>query len=168
MSIAVSAVVRPSRLLISTLGAACLVTVAVGLTVAFGALGELTPPVRACISTVCIFIGFFGFYHGIRYRKNIQLDISGAGQLRIADAYIAATCMSGKWPHVQTNGEVVRLLKNSTIWPNLLLLRLQHSNGKTITLPILPDCVSRDSFRALSVACRWIATHGNFQEAERS
>lgn len=52
---------------------------------------------------------------------------------------------------------VVRLMAGSTLWPNLLLLRLQAEDGSVSVLPILPDSISRSDFRALSVAFRWIA-----------
>jgi toxin CptA len=71
------------------------------------------------------------------------------------------TCHEKKWPHVKGNGEVMTLLHDSTIWTNLLLLRLQAAGGKITVVRVLPDCVSQESFRALSVACRWIAAQNN-------
>jgi len=50
----------------------------------------------------------------------------------------------------------------------MLLLRLQADNGDKWVVPILTDCVSRDEFRALSVACRWIAAHNDSADHKRA
>lgn len=168
MSIAVSAVVLPSRLLLAMLGAMSVATAVAGIAISNGQIGELSAVARFFVFVFSIFLAAFGFYHGVRYRKPIHIDISGVGQLRLVEANAARSCADTNRPYVRGSGEAVRLLANSTIWPHLLLLRLQAESGKTTVLPILPDCVSRDSFRALSVACRWIAAHNNPSEGENS
>jgi toxin CptA len=166
MSIAVSAIVRPSRYLSGLLALMCVLAIAIALVTLLGQLGELTQSSRLFVFTVLLFLSFFGFYHGIRHRKTIHIDISGAGQIRIADAGEIRSCTSPNRPHVRPDGEVHRLLDNSTIWPCLLLLRLRGQAGAVVTLPILSDSVPADSFRALSVACRWIAAHRDDRESE--
>jgi toxin CptA len=166
MSIAVSAVVYPSRVLLVMVGAMSVTVVAIGIAVAMGLVGELSTTPRLFLGALVVFLAVFGFYHGARLRKPIHIDISGAGQLRLTDVSAAGPCIDTNWPHVRTNGEVVRLLKNSMIWPHLLLLRLQSESGKMTILMVLPDSVSRDNYRALSVACRWIAAHSNPAEGK--
>jgi toxin CptA len=166
MSIAVSTVVYPSRVLLVMVGAMSVAVVAIGIAVAFGQVGELSTTSRLFLATLVIFLAVFGFYHGARHRNPIHIDISGTGQLRLTDVSDSGACIDTNWPHVRTNGEVVRLLNNSMIWPHLLLLRLQSESGKMIMLTVLPDSVSRDSYRALSVACRWIAAHRNPSEGK--
>jgi len=63
---------------------------------------------------------------------------------------------------------MVQLSRDSTLWPCLLLLRFRTDDGKIMTLPILPDCVSPHSFRALLVACRWVATQNNLDDAHEN
>ena len=164
MSIAVSSVVRPSRLLLTMMGAMSLLCFAIGIMIASGLTGELSPAVRFPIAAFTIFLAFFGFYHGAGYGKPIHIDISGTGQLRLTAMRADRACTEINWPHVDGSGEVVRMMNNSTLWPRLLLLRLQSGSGKIIIVPILPDSVSRDSFLALSVACRWIAAQNNSSE----
>jgi len=160
MSIATSVLVRPSRSLFLMVAAMCAMTMSIGLTVLFAPLGELPQAMRFAAAVFTFFLAFFGFYHTARNRKALQLDISGTGQIRITEKTARArTCQAENWPHVTERGMPVRLLKDSTIWSNLLLLRLQAETGETTVVPILPDSVSRDGFRALSVACRWIAAH---------
>jgi hypothetical protein len=161
MSIAVSVMVKPSRLLLMTVGAMCLLVAAIGVIIASGHVGGLHAIARPSISICSFFLAVFGFYHTARNQLTLHIDISGTGQIRVArGGGSTSSCREQNWPHV-TNGEVVRMMKDSTIWPKLLLLRLQAEDGKITVVPVLPDCVSRDSFRALSVACRWIAAHNN-------
>ncbi|MGE5650059.1 MAG: protein YgfX [Bacillota bacterium] len=164
MSIAVSAIVRPSRILFAMVGAMCAIVAAIGIAIVFDTIGSLTLLSRTLFGATIIFLSVFGFYHGVRYRKILHIDISSAGQFRLAEVDSASPCAAKNWPHVGSHEAVVALLKDSTIWPFMLLLRLQAESGKITTVPILPDSVSRDSFRALSVACRWVAARSEFQE----
>jgi len=59
------------------------------------------------------------------------------------------------------DGEIVRLMDASSLWPNLMFLHLQTESGRMVVLRILPDSVSPQEFRAISVACRWIAARSN-------
>jgi len=138
----------------------CVGVAAVGLLIAAGYLGGMSLPMRTFTAFSCVFAAVFGFYHGSSSRKTIHIDISGTGQFRLVEVLGAGPCKQPNGPHLNRQAEAVRLLDHSTIWPHLLLLRLQHESGKITSLPILPDCVSRDSFRALSVACLWIASRG--------
>ncbi len=164
MSIAVSAIVHPSRVLLALVGAMCAGAAAVGLAIGFDMFGELPRLSRWLLGGTIVFLAVFGFYHGVRHRKILHIDISGEGQFRLTEVSSAGPCTNTNRPHVGSHGAVVALMKDSTIWPHLLLLRLQADNGKITTVPILPDSVSRDSFRALSVACRWVARHSGSQE----
>jgi toxin CptA len=157
MSIAVSAVVQPSRLLFAMVSTMSLFVVAIGLAIGTGQLGTLSFLPRVLLAAFSVFLGVFGFYHCVRQRKILHIDISGVGQLRVREVGPARTCAATNWPHVDRHGEVVGLLSDSTIWTPLLLLRLQDDSVKITTVPIFRDCVSPENFRALSVACRWIA-----------
>lgn len=161
MTIAVSTVARPSRILLAMVGAMSVMVIAIGVAIGVGEVGELSWPSRMAIAAFIVFLGVFGFCHGVRHRKTIHIDISGAAQIRLTELDAARACIDPNRPHVRGSNEVFRLLPDTTIWPHLLLLRLQADNGKREILVILSDCVSRGDFRALSVACRWIAAHNN-------
>ena len=163
MSIAVSAVVQPSRLLFAMVGAMSIAVAFIGIAIGVGAVGDLSLAARLGMSVITVFLSFFGFYHGIHDRKPIHIDISGTGQLRITEVVASAPCTDTNWPHLEEIGEVVELMNDSTLLPYLLLLRLGTSKGIKV-LPILPDSVSRESFLSLSVACRWIAAQGERTE----
>lgn len=166
MSIAVSAIVRPSRLLLMAVGVMIALSVSVGIAIGLGGLGELSVAARFSLCIFSFFLAFVGFYHGIRQQKTIHIDISDTGRMRIVDAASFESCAKKKRPHVMGGTRVVQLMKSSTIWPHLLLLLLQTEDGDIVALPILPDSVSCEAFRALSVACRWIAQRNDSPECE--
>jgi toxin CptA len=168
MSIAVSAVLLPSRVLRLMVGAVCAGVGMSGGVIACAFTAELPLLVRVLIAALSAFAAVFGFYHGSGRRKPIHIDISGVGQFRLTELALNDTCKQLDRPHLNEHVEVFRLLEHSTLWPHLLLLRLQGESGKITTLPILPDCVSQEGFRALSVACRWIAARGELQGWEES
>ena len=157
MSIAVSVVVYPSRILRILLFSVASLVAGVGIAVLIGWLGELDLLPRALAGVPIVFMAFFGFYHGVRHRKTLHIDISGAGQIRVAEEFSSSPCEREVDPHLRSNGTVVEMLDDSTLWPGLLVLRLRAGNGRVTVVPILLDCVSKEAFRALSVACRWIA-----------
>jgi len=101
----------------------------------------------------CLIIAVFCLRSVWRNRQTWQLDISGAGQIRlrrgIADLGKSAS----------EGGLLVRLLADSTMWPNFLFLRLQDGEGLVHHVAIFPDSLPSDALRAVSVACRWIAAH---------
>jgi toxin CptA len=162
MSIAVSVVVKPSRILLAAVCFICLAILSATSLIGLGVVGELPPAIRFLIFIFGAFTALLGFYHTVRNQKTLHIDISGTGRFQLYEIDVStSTCHEKKWPHVKDKGEVMTLLHDSTIWTNLLLLRLQAAGGKITVVRVLPDCVSRESFRALSVACRWIAAQNN-------
>ena len=156
MSIAVSALIVPSRYVFSLVSLLTATTALLSVMVGFGLIGELWPLVGATI-------GGLGFVASVaswrQYRtaaRPWRLSISGAGQLSMA------------LPDSRANGLLaVQLLHGSTLWANLLLLRFQLSNGQVKSVVILPDCVPENVFRQLSVACRWIASRGDVKRQKK-
>lgn len=160
MSIAISAVVNPSRLLLAAIGGMCGgIAFAAGM-VGLSKVGELSFYPRCVMAGLCALTAFLGFFQAFWKRKTFRIDISGIGQIRLMEYNgVADSSRQREWPNGEDNGELVQLAAGSTIWPYLLLLRLEAEGRRTVVLPILPDCVGADNFRALSVACRWIAAH---------
>jgi hypothetical protein len=123
--------------------------------------GNLTGLWRFSISAACIFPSCALLIRSVKSRKSHHIDISGIGQIRLAEHNELAAAILDNAQHSANTGKVFRLTADSTIWPWLLLLRLRSDDQHIKILLILPDCVGAHSFRALSVACRWIATHNN-------
>ena len=142
MSIAVSAVVRPSvclRLLSAGLAVCAL---AAGAALAGGGhrLGLLGAGASALCGLLClVFPG--------QNTKPRQIDISGVGQIRLT-VYLG---MAGG------AARTVGLMPGSTLWPGLLLLRLRGDDGAVSALALWPGNVAGAAFRPLAVACRLIA-----------
>lgn len=162
MSIAVSVVVQPSRLLLAAVGSMCIVIAIVAGMIGFNKVGELSFYPRLVIAGSCFLVGCSGFYWAAQTRKTFHIDISGVGQIRLVEySVLSFFSQRHEWANNENDSEVVRLMPASTLWPILLLLRLKNERHQIKVLPILRDCVTADSFRALSVACRWIATQNN-------
>ncbi len=155
MSIAVSADIKPSRLLLLVTGFACLCVALSGILMSLLMPGALSLPARLGLAGGCILAAAVALAMVLRDRKVIWLHISGTGQIRVVEHLVQSARAK---PQVMKAG-LAQLLAGSTIWPGMLFLRLRLENGKTRTIPILPDSVSEDTFRSLSVACRWLISH---------
>ncbi|HEU5436889.1 MAG TPA: flagellar hook-length control protein [Telluria sp.] len=142
MSIAVSAVVKPSRRLRALGLAYGFANFAAALAVGF-CLPERF--VLGPLSAICFLaVGGVSLSSAVRSTKMRQIDISGLGQIRLTVQQDMA-CND-------VDGVAVALLPGSTIWPWLLLLRLGHDDGKVTVVPVLRDSVAPSVFRPLSVA----------------
>lgn len=160
MTIAVSAVVKPSKLLQSGLIATGLLMLGIAALIGIGRIGELSIQQRGLLCAVLVFPGILAFFYVFLSRKTFHIDISGIGQIRLKeDTGIDEMKRQQKEQGKGDSINVVRLMEDSTIWPNLLLLRLRTEDHRVRTLVILPDCMDGHAFRALKVACRWIAAH---------
>lgn len=159
MSIAIYAVVKPSRVLFFLTCGMCLGTLAIAGAIGSGNVGELSPVSRVLFGSGCFFVAFSVLYQQIRQRSEFHIHISGSGQIRFAELKPMEVGQENSPPVLAKVETEARLMPASTIWPWLLLLRLQIDAKTVVTVPVLPDCLPADTFRALSVACRWITAH---------
>jgi len=156
MSIAVSADIQSSRMLLTVVAASAASVVFIGLIFGFSLAGELPFMFRLVVATACILAASLAFWLALRNCKAVGLHISGTGQIRLVEHHAVISAQTGA--HVM-RGVLAQLLAGSTIWPNFLLLRLRLESGKVRTIPVLPDSVPKETFRALQVACRWLEGH---------
>jgi hypothetical protein len=91
-----------------------------------------------------------------------RIEISNTGQIILRLWSIALK---------PSRSEVVSLLPDSLIWPQLMLLHFRQPEGKIITVRILNDSASVEALRRLRVALLWVAKsqrsskqNGNFLE----
>jgi hypothetical protein len=160
MSIAVSAVVAPSRrlrLLLAVYGVANLAAaLAVGLLL----------PGRFQAAPVC---ALFFLVAGVlllggcrRATKTRRIDISGVGQVRLTvqQGMRTSDAAAGVPAAGEPAGVPVALMAGSTVWPQLMLLRLRADSGAVVALPVLRDSVAPPVFRALAVAVGAIGGRG--------
>ncbi|KAF1045061.1 MAG: hypothetical protein GAK35_01515 [Herbaspirillum frisingense] len=138
------------------MGFACLCVALVGVVACLLMPGQLSWLARGSLAVVCILAAAIALFQVLRGRKTVWLHISGTGQIRVVE-HLAASAARAK-PQVMKAG-LAQLLAGTTVWPGMLFLRLRLESGKTRTIPILSDSVSEDTFRALSVACRWLISH---------
>lgn len=160
MSIAISVVVRPSRLAFCARASISLLSFVVGVAIAGSMVGEIGPVERTMLAASCGLLAAAALYDAARNATAQRLDISGIGQIRLVETTaLAAPALTEERADIPRAGEAVSLMDDSTFWPFLMVLRLRSVSGRKTTVIVLPDSVGREQFRALSVACRWIAAH---------
>jgi toxin CptA len=169
MSIAVSAVLKPSRLLLVLVTGFCLGVNAIGWALCVGLLGSLAGLWQPIGGGICLGISIIAFCYNLRSRKTLGIDISGIGQIRLNEYTVldkpAKDVRSPAAAGLRCKeSQLVSLREGSTLWPMLLILFIEFENGRKEVLRIMPDSVPPDTFRALVVACRWIAARNHLKK----
>lgn len=157
MSIAVTAVVRPSVRLRCLLAgyAACAVGAGLALACAGPARFALAWPGAA----VSVLAGLLFLLSLLKDSTRRQIDISGVGQIRLTVYH------SGGMPEAPAaQTATVRLMAASTLWPGWLMLLLRGEDGRTAALAVWPGSVAGTAFRPLALACRAIAARNPERE----
>jgi toxin CptA len=146
MSIAVSAVIVPSRLLRLALCAWAAACAAVATVLAAG----LHPPVMAPwpIAALCLLSALIALRAALAPETTRQIDISGLGEIRLLVQHSMA---------VAQPVPVLTLMAGSTVWPGLMVLRLGGEGMPDTVLLVLPDSTADEQVRKLGVAIRVIA-----------
>ena len=146
MSIAVSAIVRPSRIHRIVLGGAGLALFAAALAVGLTASARF----HASLLQAAILAGAGAvlMHAGLASAKTHRIDISGTGEMVL-------TVQQGLRMHVAVAADdavEVALLPGSVAWPPLMLLRLEGPGARNHVLPVWRDSVEPGAWRALAVA----------------
>ena len=160
MSIALSTDIQPSKRLFWALNAMLLLAnMAVYL-----ALHEfkftVLPLLFALLSSIIASFALAWRFH--QQQITYRIEVSNTGQIILR--FYPKTLNTPR-------SEVVSLLPDSLIWPQLMLLHFRLPEGKIITVRILNDSASAGALRRLRVALLWVAKsqrslkqNGNFLE----
>ncbi|MES2832246.1 MAG: protein YgfX [Pseudomonadota bacterium] len=165
MSIAVSALIIPSRIVKVLTVVMCAGAIAIGATIGAGVSNDLMLGVRLTLAAVCILSALSVIKNVWANGESHRLDISATGIISICVADSAKTDItsnSQQRPHICT------LLPSSTLWSSMMILNLQGHDGRKSTLVVFPDTLSNESFRSLSVACRWLAARSTNKADEKA
>lgn len=143
----------------------CIGLICIACVIASGNVGSMSMKARTVLTVICVTVSLYAFFRLVIRRKMHAIHISGIGQIRLSvfqknDLVDIDNSLTG-------GGEAVHLLPVSTLWSGLLLLHLQNEQRQTTVVTILPDSVSKENFRALLVACRWIVMRHANAEAHR-
>lgn len=168
MSIAVSAVVRPSRILLGMVSAMCLCVIVIAVLVGCNYFDALSLWQRLLLTSAYLVLAMACWSTFFFSQRLYFIAISSAGQIRLLEISASSDNKLEGFSANGTDWRDVSLAADSTLWAKLLLLRLRSDDGRLTVLPIFPDSVSAQSFRALSVACRWIAVRGDGNKNENS
>ncbi|MDN4052071.1 hypothetical protein QPK32_03150 [Massilia sp. YIM B02763] len=157
MSIAVSALVRPSRAFRLVLAGAGLAQLAAACTVAHASAQVRAAPVLAAALLLAAAVLLAA---AARRPKTHRIDISGTGELRVTVQQVLHAPSCNDTP-------AARLLPGSVVWPLLMLLRWRvpapGARPRTHVLHIWRDAVDGETWRALAVA---LAAAGRCAETE--
>jgi toxin CptA len=148
MSIAVSAIVRPSRV-----HRCLLVGAGLSLFAAALAVGVFTSARFHAAFLQALLLAFAAavlMHAGSGRAKTHRLDISGTGALVL-------TVQQELRERIAID---VALLPGSVVWPPLMLLRLESPDGGMHVLPVWRDSVEPGAWRALAVAVLAVGRRG--------
>ena len=154
--IATSVVVHPSRRLRFLLLLMAVLLGVVSLQLLRMPAAESRLVLHQLLSMVCVAAALRLFYRGLTLTKSCVIDVSGTGAIHLHHTGRVAAEKRSSVSDDQHSSEVVQLLKDSTLWSSMLLLRFQSAKGRVLVVPVFPDSMSADAFRTLSIACRWI------------
>lgn len=150
MTIAVNAILHPSRLLRLALLAFALCSCGAAACV-LQQQARFHAPLAMALAAVGA--GLRAAWAAWRLPNPRVLDISGLGELRLSVQQSQGAA---------ADDAPLRLLPGSTVWRGLLLLLLGPAGpGPRTVLIILPDSVAPGQFRSLAVAARAIAGRDN-------
>ena len=166
MSIAVSAIVRPSLRVRALQAGLAVGVIAVALACAGGALPLAWPRACAALGLLAGGAGLFALAPGRAGAKVYRIDISRVGLCRLAVyQQMALADAAARRARLEADSSAVeqvvghRILADSTFWPGVLSLQLGDGNAQVVAVVVLPDSVAPGVFRPLSVACRAMAAH---------
>jgi toxin CptA len=153
MPIAVSAIVRPSRVHRCVVAGAGLSLFAAALAVGLFAPGNFHAN-RFQVAVLAA-AGAALMHAGSGRAKTHQIDISGTGE-------VALTVQQGLREPIATppSEAGATLLPGSVLWPFLMVLRFRDGAARTHVLPVWRDSVGADTWRLLAVAVLAIGRRG--------
>jgi toxin CptA len=157
MTIAVSVMVSPSRLLnFAVRGMTLLAAVAIVLVLFVNV--NLNAIFRFQILVAASILVWSAIFRLRRPGKTFHIDISGIGQIRLTQySGVSTPYKNTGMPLDGSSGQLVHLGRDSILWPHLILLRLKAAQGGIFSIPILNDSLGASDFAQLLVACRWLA-----------
>ena len=110
MSIAVSTVLKPSRLLLVLVVGMCTTVFAIGWALVFGLFSHMSRFWAAIIGSSCIGASIISIYYNLRSRKTLGIDISGIGQIRLNEYTVLDKVAAGEQflDGLSSHGQLVR------------------------------------------------------------
>lgn len=171
MSIALSAIVRPSRTARRLLaGWALAQWCAAAMVLATPSHFDVSAWLAAVLAGAGAALGWVG----VQPPKTHQIDISGTGELRVTVQQsvrsgrrfaTAATVPDPAFSPPAPAPSV--LLPGSVLWPGLIVLRLGAGHGPARVVPVWRDGVDGNTWRALTVALSVVGKPGGSDRKHR-
>ena len=159
MSIAISAEIKPSRIISFFYLGFALFFLLTGILVGLGRMDHFASITRQLLALLLVFASFLLIFSYFRSRKTLRIDISGNGQIRLKEYRRSVSKPSSQDANSYAFMESWELAEDSTVWPTLLILRLNAGNGKKAKVLICPDSMRKEQFKSLYTSIRWIEAH---------
>jgi hypothetical membrane protein len=153
MSIALSTLIHPSKILHFLAILFSIFLIFIGIYIA----GDGPLPIfwRIFLVPICFIASIATLHNARRHNtKKWRITINQQGEFRCQ-----MVTVSNKFQDLRSHPTYF-LISGTTLWSCILFLRLRRAQGDTtINLVIFSDALSKDEFRRMSVACRWIVKH---------
>lgn len=148
--IAIAVVLQPSKTMRICIMLFAVLLLSIGIYIA--CLDTLSALNQYASMVACFFAAWrIHLYYQQITKTSWHMSIDGHGQLRCRSESLQRISSS------EVDSNPMKLVAGTTLWAHALFLRLYNPKEKrTLNLVVLPDALSKDEFRRLSVACRWI------------
>jgi hypothetical protein len=160
MSIALSVILRPSRLLYILLGVMLLLA-NIGWTLGLSQIIQ-SPIWLGLLSVAGFLLSCIGFVRSIRQQKISQLDIDDDGRIIVRRLAQSESVFAKKGLNPSASdanivwSATAELTEDSVVWSNIFVLHLSLATAQIEKFVILRDSIDPASFRRLGVALRWV------------
>jgi len=155
MSIAISFVLHPSKILQFLAILLSILLIFVAIYVGYFALIPVFA--RSALAFACLLGSIFNLIiHYSAARRSWHIVVGGQGDFRCV-----ALGPDGRSLKSSSGfGRSYKLTSGSILWTKILILHLQSLNDDNMLNLVVPsDAVSENEFRCMSIACRWINSH---------
>ena len=150
MSIAISVIVKPSRVHRLLLAGCALALCAAAFAVGIGAPARF--PGAPWLAGMLAGTGAILVRSAARRPKTHRIDISGTGELRVTVQQGMGATSALDAAALPAGAPVASLLSGSVLWPALAMLRYAVPDTPARVLPVWRDSVDPAAWRALTVA----------------
>lgn len=165
MSIAIAVVLRPSKLLRIYVSGFALFLILIA--IYLGGLNTISGLCKFVLVTICVGTALKSILLGYNAAKATwQISIDGKGHFRCQPMTLKSNTRVANvvQDHVSSGlpmESILDLVSGTTLWANILILRVKNGNNEVSNLVILRDSLEKDEFRRLSIACKWIVSRNN-------
>lgn len=165
MSIAIQKLLQPPLPIIAAVRIICSGFLFLAVAVGFEFGVEMVPQQKIFTIAVCLIASFCGIYYSCRLVKSFYISISSHGSIALT---IGVSASGDEAINAGSGPQAAELMAGTTVWPSLIILRLQLADGRIVCIPVIKGFTDEQSFRILAVACKWILRQNDPAQGAKS